>query len=54
MTFRAYHSVIFPDGSIRRLVVIHFDNEGRYSGYHLLKEEEPFVEWRGGTLDLRQ
>ncbi|MCR5181068.1 MAG: hypothetical protein K6C30_07620 [Bacteroidaceae bacterium] len=51
---RAYHRVIFPDGTEERMVVVRFDDDGRYLDHHSLRGEEPFVEWWGGTLDLRE
>lgn len=53
MPLRAYHHLILPDGTTESLSVVHFDDEGRYLSHHPLKGEEPFVEWVGGTLDLR-
>lgn len=53
MKHRAYHTLILPDGRERSLMVVDFDDDGQVAGYHPLTTEEPFVEWVGGTLDLR-
>ena len=34
------------------MVVVETDADGRFLGFHHLKGEEPFVEWRGGTYHL--
>ena len=54
MYARAYHHLILPDGTIHSLVVVHFDDYGNFLNFHPLQGEEPFVEWEGGTLDLRK
>ena len=53
MPLRAYHRLILPDGTTQSLSVVRFDDAGRYLSHHPLSGEEPFVEWIGGTLDLR-
>ena len=53
MTSIAYHRLILPDSSAHEMVVVRFDDEGRFLDFHPLQGEEPFVEWHGGTLDLR-
>ncbi len=53
MTSIAYHRLILPDGTIHEMVVVRFDEAGRFLDFHHLQGEEPFVEWHGGTLDLR-
>jgi hypothetical protein len=53
MPLRAYHRLILPDGTTESLSVVRFDDEGCYLSHHPLSGEEPFVEWVGGTLDLR-
>ena len=53
MTLQAYHHLYLPDGSHHRMVVVCFDDAGCYVDFHPLVAEEPFVEWVGGTLDLR-
>ena len=53
MKHRAYHTLILPDGRERSLMVVDFDDAGQVAGFHPLTREEPFVEWVGGTLDLR-
>ena len=50
---KAYHTLILPDGTTHHLVVVCFDQNGRFLSFHPLQKEEPFVEWVGGTLDLR-
>lgn len=54
MFARAYHHLILPDGTAHSLVVVRFDDHGHYVDFHHLLGEEPFVEWEGGTLDLRK
>jgi len=54
MVARAYHKLILPDGEIQKMAVVSFDDNGNYAGHHFLRGEEPFVEWVGGTLDLRK
>ncbi|MBR0273202.1 MAG: hypothetical protein IJQ59_03805 [Bacteroidaceae bacterium] len=53
MTSRAYHRLYLPDGTVHEMVVVRFDAEGHFIDFHPLQGEEPFVEWHGGTLDLR-
>lgn len=53
MTSKAYHRLILTDGTVHEMVVVRFDAEGRFIDFHALQGEEPFVEWHGGTLDLR-
>ncbi|MBQ7443662.1 MAG: hypothetical protein IJS59_07355 [Bacteroidaceae bacterium] len=51
---RAYHRLIMPDGQEHTMVVCHIDDAtGVLIDYHPLQGEEPFVEWIGGTLDLK-
>ncbi len=52
MYYKAYNTLILPDGTHHNLVVVHFNKNGQYQGFHPLIAEEPFVEWIGGTLDL--
>ena len=52
MFARAYNRVLFPDGTAQKLVVVCFDDSGRFISHHPLTAEEPFVEWVGGSLDL--
>lgn len=47
-----YHHVVFPDGHREDMVVVEFDDSGRYLTHHPLRAEEPFVQWLGGTLTL--
>ena len=54
MYARAYHHLILPDGTTHSLVVVRFDDDGKVLDFHPLQGEEPFVEWEGGTLDLRK
>ena len=49
---KAYHRLILPDGTIHHLVVVEFDHAGHLKSFHPLLQEEPFVKWIGGTLDL--
>lgn len=51
---RAYHKLILPDGTTRTMVVCNIDEAtGQLLDFHPLQGEEPFVEWIGGTLDLK-
>lgn len=52
MTRKAYHRLLFPDGSVLPMQVVEWDAAGHLVGYHTLRAEEPFVEWVGGTLSL--
>lgn len=54
MFARAYHTIILPDASVMKMAVACFDNAGCFVDCHPLESEEPFVEWVGGTLDLRK
>lgn len=54
MFARAYNKVVLRDGTLQTLVVVCFDDGGRYLSHHPLLAEEPFVEWVGGTFDLRK
>lgn len=54
-----YHLLILPNGQQVEMAVVEFDENGHYVSYHQLQRnfddsfvEEPFVEWRGGTLNL--
>ena len=51
---RAYHTLILEDGTICNMVVVRLDEHGHYLDHHPLCQEEPFVEWVGGTLDCRK
>jgi len=53
MTRKAYHTLILPDGTEHQQVIVDFDDDGQLVSFHPLTKEEPFVEWVGGTLDLR-
>ena len=53
MRQRAYHTLILPDGSTHRLVIVETDDNDVFTGFRPIRTEEPFVEWIGGTLDLR-
>ncbi len=55
-----YHRLILPDGHQVEMAVVELDEYGHYVSHHQFQRnddgsfiEEPFVEWRGGTLDLR-
>ena len=50
---RAYHQIILSDGTVIPMAVAHFDSHGQFTGCHPLQGEEPFVEWVGGTLNLK-
>lgn len=54
MTRRAYNRVILPDGIICYQQVIVTDDSGNIIDHYPLTAEEPFTEWIGGTIDLRQ
>lgn len=52
---RAYHKLILPDGTVHTMVVCHVDDAtGQLLDFHPLCGEEPFVEWVGGTLNLKK
>ena len=48
-----YHHLIMPDGERQDMVVVEVDEAGRYLSHHSLQGEEPFVEWVGGTLEIK-
>ncbi len=54
MKKRAYHHVIAPDGQTLSQCIVEFDPQGRAVRWYTFAHEEPFVEWIGGTLDLRE
>lgn len=47
-----YHRLILPDGTLCGPSVVETDENGAYISHHPLQGEEPFVEWKGGTMDL--
>ena len=49
---QCFHRLVKPDGTELRMVVVETDSDGRFLGFHHLQEEEPFVEWCGGTYRL--
>ena len=51
-SLKGFHHLILPDGRREDMVVVEFDDEGRYLSHHRLSDEEPFVEWIGGTLTI--
>ncbi len=53
MTKRGYHHVITPDGQTLTQCIVVFDQQGNPVQWYPFTHEEPFVEWVGGTLDLR-
>lgn len=53
MTSKAFHRLILTDGTVHEMVVVRFNAAGHFIDFHPLQGEEPFVEWHGGTLDLR-
>ena len=53
MTNKGYNKLILPDGTELCPAVVRFDADGNVLDYHLMQVEEPFVEWVGGTFDLR-
>ena len=54
MTRKAYHQLILPNGEKHRMVVVCLTEDGHYLSHYPLEKEECFVEWCGGTLDVRQ
>ncbi len=54
MNKRAYHHVITPDGQTLDQCIVEFSSQGRAVRWYTFASEEPFVEWHGGTLDLRE
>lgn len=49
---RAYHRLLLPDGTVHRLVVCTFSDDGELIEWHPLLGEEPGVEWIGGEIKL--
>ncbi len=50
---KGYHHLILPDGSRDDMVVVELDDQGNYIAHHPLRDEEPFVEWVGGELEVK-
>ncbi len=48
-----YHHVITPDGQTLTQCIVVFDRHGNPVQWYPFTHEEPFVEWLGGMLDLR-
>ncbi len=53
MRQKAYNRLITPDGTAHGPVIVRFTDDGQFLDFRPLIAEEPFVEWEGGTLDLR-
>lgn len=53
MKHRAYNKVILPDGTMHLQHVVVTDADGCVADHYPLTAELPFIEWIGGTLDLR-
>ena len=47
------HHLFLPNGQQVDMAVVEVDEEGRYVTHHSLCGEEPFVEWVGGTLRVK-
>lgn len=53
MLYKAYHRILTTDGvCIEGPVTVRCDSQGKPTGWHLLKHEEPHTIWEGGTLHL--
>ena len=48
-----YHHIVLPDGHREDMVVVEVDDLGHYLSHHPLRGEEPFVEWVGGELEVK-
>ena len=48
-----YHHIVLPDGTRQDMVVVEVDEEGRYLSHHTLQGEEAFVEWVGGSYEVK-
>lgn len=48
----AVHQLITPTGETVGMCVVDLVG-GEVAGWHAMQGEEPFTEWRGGTLDIR-
>lgn len=48
----AVHELITPSGETINMCVVDMIG-GKVMGWHAMRGEEPFTEWRGGTLDVR-
>jgi hypothetical protein len=53
-TLKGFHHLIMPDGRQEHMVVVEFDGQGHYLSHHPLRGEEAFVEWVGGTLEVKK
>ncbi len=53
MIRKAYNRLVTSDGRIVVGAVVVFDEAGAVLSWHKLNGEKPFVEWQGGTYDLR-
>ena len=51
---KGYHHLVLPDGSREDMVVVAFDDDGRYLSHHPLQDEEAFVEWVGGEMKVEK
>lgn len=50
MIRRAYHRIRKADGQvIEGPLVVELTDDGTFVSYHLLRQEEPYTEWLGGT-----
>ena len=52
-TRRAYNKVYLPNGRVVTQCVVVTDADGQILDCYPLDGEQPFVEWIGGTMDLR-
>lgn len=48
----AVHRLITPTGEAIEMCVVDI-TDGVVTGWHPMEGEEPFTEWHGGTMDLR-
>lgn len=49
---KGYHKLILADGTVHHQVIVDMADDGSLLAFHTFSQEEPFVEWIGGTLDL--
>lgn len=49
-----YHYLITENGERVHQVIVEYSHDGRLLAWHPFTQEEAFVEWVGGILDLRE
>lgn len=51
---RAYHDILFPDGTRQNgPAVVETNEKGDFVRWHMLEGEEPFTLWEGGTYIIQ-